>query len=196
MARLTRAESQARTREHVLDTAYELFLRDGYSVTSMERVADAAGYSKGAVYSNFATKNDLCLAVIDRVRLEQAARLIAEVGDSPDIESRIAGFTRWAERTIGDGAWTSLEVEFGIAGRHDPRIRAEIAARRRAVTATLAEVLQSEADAAGTALSRPPESAVTALIGLGVGLGVLRAVDPDVSIEPLIELLRQIMGGR
>jgi AcrR family transcriptional regulator len=40
-----------------------LFLRDGYAATSLEKVADEAGYSKGAVYSNFWNKDELCLAV-------------------------------------------------------------------------------------------------------------------------------------
>ncbi|MER5838148.1 TetR family transcriptional regulator, partial [Streptomyces sp. NPDC002130] len=78
MARLTRAESQARTREHVLDTAHDLFLHDGFTKTSIERVAEAAGYSKGAVYSNFATKNELCLAVLDRIALQQVAYDLAD----------------------------------------------------------------------------------------------------------------------
>lgn len=73
MARLTRAESQARTREQLIETAKQLFLRDGYSVTSLERVADEAGYSKGAVYSNFRNKDELCLAVLDRIHDEQVA---------------------------------------------------------------------------------------------------------------------------
>ena len=54
--RLTRPESQARTRAELIATARDLFLSDGYAGTSLERVAEAAGYSKGAVYSNFASK--------------------------------------------------------------------------------------------------------------------------------------------
>src|ERR1041384_2785727 len=73
MARMTRAESQANTRAQLLATARQMFFTDGYHPTSLEKVADAAGYSKGAVYSNFRNKDELCVAVLDEVRAERLA---------------------------------------------------------------------------------------------------------------------------
>src|SRR5699024_2058850 len=72
MSRLTRAESPAHTREQLVTTARELFLAHGYTATSLERVAETAGFSKGAVYSNFRNKDGLCLAVLDAIHEEQA----------------------------------------------------------------------------------------------------------------------------
>jgi len=60
---VSRAGRQAQTREALIRTAHELFLSDGYQVTSLDRVALEAGFSKEAVYSNFAGKEELCLAV-------------------------------------------------------------------------------------------------------------------------------------
>lgn len=194
MARLTRAESQARTREHILGTAQTLFLRDGFTATSTEQVAEAAGYSKGAVYSNFATKNDLCLAVLDRVRLEQASRLVAEVGDAPALDDRIAGFARWAEKNIGDSAWTALEVEFATCGRRDDAVREQFAQRRRAITDLIASLLQAQAEDLGGTLTMPADTAAVTLLGLGIGLGVQRAFDPTVPVQPLVDLLRQTVS--
>ncbi len=84
MARLTRAEAQAQTRRRLLDGAAVVFARRGFHGASLEEVADEAGYSKGAVYSNFVSKEELFLAVLaarfhDRTELyrqlaEQAAR--------------------------------------------------------------------------------------------------------------------------
>lgn len=70
-----RIAAQARTRETLVATATALFLRDGYAATSPEEVADEAGYSKGAVYSNFRNKDELCLAVVDAIRTDQAHRM-------------------------------------------------------------------------------------------------------------------------
>src|SRR5258708_32976215 len=109
MLRLTRTESQARTRDKLLATAKTCFLRDGYAATSLDGIADAAGYSKGAVYSNFKNKDELCLAVLDKIRAERAAQLVASVADKRTLEERIRGFEGWAERHIGDRACTSLE---------------------------------------------------------------------------------------
>lgn len=86
---MSRAERQARTREQLLATARALFLRDGYFATSLERVADAAGYSKGAVYSNFAGKDELCRAVLDEIHTEQGAQIIAAITAGPTLEDRL-----------------------------------------------------------------------------------------------------------
>jgi len=64
--RLTRRQSQERTRRRLLDVAVEVFMEKGFARASVEEIAERAGYSKGAVYSNFASKEDLALAVLDR----------------------------------------------------------------------------------------------------------------------------------
>jgi AcrR family transcriptional regulator len=63
---LTRADRQARTREELVDAAERLFTTNGFHATSIDAVADAAGYTKGAVYSNFASKEDLFFGVYER----------------------------------------------------------------------------------------------------------------------------------
>ena len=57
--RLTRAESRERTRAHLLEAAADVFAQRGFHGASVEEVADVAGYTKGAVYSNFASKDEL-----------------------------------------------------------------------------------------------------------------------------------------
>ena len=63
MARLTRAESQERTRRLLVEAATRLFLRDGFRATSLETIAEEAGFSRGAVYSNFASKTAIGVVV-------------------------------------------------------------------------------------------------------------------------------------
>src|SRR5262245_37129285 len=132
MARLTRAESQAQTRQQLVDTAKQLFFDDGYHPTSLEKVADAAGYSKGAVYSNFRNKDELCIAVLDQVRGERLAEIL-DIMKKPDSPSRIDALRVWAERIIGDPGWTSLEVEFAAHARHNAPLRHDLAARLDAI---------------------------------------------------------------
>src|SRR3954462_4706058 len=120
MARLTRAESQARTREQLIETAQLLFLRDGYSVTSLEKVADEAGYSKGAVYSNFRSKDELCLTVLDRIHDEQVALIAGALAGAEGVEGLLAAFQAWAERSIGDEAWTAPAGEVAVTARREP----------------------------------------------------------------------------
>src|SRR5262245_27653574 len=107
MRRLSRAESQARTRDKLLDVAKTAFLRDGYAATSLDHIAEAAGFSKGAVYSNFNSKDELCLAVLDTIRAERAATLATAIAGLDTLDDRLAAFERWAERNVGDRAWTA-----------------------------------------------------------------------------------------
>ncbi|MGW0580522.1 TetR/AcrR family transcriptional regulator [Streptomyces sp. NPDC002920] len=193
MARLSRAESQERTRERLVATARELFLHKGYAATSLGEVAETAGFSKGAVYSNFRSKGHLCLAVLDDVRAEQLTLLAASVmGDGP-VDDRLAAFTAWGEAHIGEEAWTTLEVEFLTGARHDGELRQEITARVAAVREVLAQLLVTLARDTGTTLAMPAEQAATALLGLGIGLGVQRIADPTAPTAVLTDTLRLIL---
>lgn len=195
MARLTRAESQARTRELLLATARRLFLRDGYHATSLEKVAETAGFSKGAVYSNFGTKDELCQTVIESVRAEQVQAIMdAFQGEGSD-EDRLAVFEAWAERTIGDPGWTLLEAEFAIhATRRDPGLRDQVATGGRAWTGALQMLLEAETRRRDLKLPLPAAELADALLSLGIGLGLRRAVDPSVSPRALTDTIRLILG--
>ncbi|APE33671.1 TetR family transcriptional regulator [Nocardia mangyaensis] len=195
MARMTRKESHALTRERLVDTAKRLFLADGYNVTSLEKVAATAGFSKGAVYSNFATKHELGLAVIDVVHVERAESLTDAVMAHDTMDERIAGFARWADENIGDMGWTALEVEFATSTRHMPEIRAELADRRRTLTAMLASLIQVQADEMGIDLPMSAEDAALQLLSLGIGLGVQRAIDPELPVSAIVDLLRRLIDS-
>jgi AcrR family transcriptional regulator len=195
MARLTRAESQARTREQLIETAKLLFLRDGYSVTSLEKVADEAGYSKGAVYSNFRSKDELCLTVLDRIHDEQVALIAGALAGAEGVEGLLAAFQAWAERSIGDEAWTALEVEFAVNARRDPLVRAELAARDKAIRDTIAGLLTGYAERFGITLPMSADDAATALLSLGIGLGVQRAIDPTIPVSVLPDVIRLFAGA-
>ncbi|MGQ0840606.1 TetR/AcrR family transcriptional regulator [Actinokineospora sp.] len=191
MPRLTRAESQARTRELLVATAKQLFLRDGYHATSLEKVADAAGFSKGAVYSNFRNKDELCLAVLDDIHAEQLLAIAQAIGGKP-LDDAIAVFSEWAERMIGDEGWTVLEVEFAVQARRDPALRAELAARDRAVRAAITALAQDLSDRTGPG-PLPPADLATALLSLGIGLGIQRVIDPTLPVHVLADTLRVLL---
>lgn len=190
MARLTRAESQARTRKQLIETAQKLFLADGYAVTSLEKVADVAGYSKGAVYSNFRNKNELCLAVLDAIHQDQADLMAATLADAHGLDELLAALRLWAEHSVGDQAWTALEVEFATNMRHDERIRHELAVRDKAIRDAIADLLQEHAERIGITLPMAPADCATAVLSLGIGLGVQRAVDPSIGVQVLPEVIR------
>jgi AcrR family transcriptional regulator len=194
VVRLTRAEAQARTRGALIDTATSAFLRDGYAATSLEKVADLAGYSKGAVYSNFRSKNELCLAVLDHIHAQQVHLIEQAMAGPATLEARLEVFREWAERTIGDPAWTGLECEFATHARNDPRVRCELARQEASVRDLLASVVTRTADELGSELPLPAGEAAAALLSLGIGLGVRRMVEPTTSVGVLIDVVAMLIG--
>ena len=190
MPRKTRAEAQAETRAQLVKTARQLFFDDGYYPTSLEKVADAAGYSKGAVYSNFRNKDELCTAVLDEVRAERLGEVL-EIFAKPDTPSRIDAIRDWAERVIGDPGWTTLEVEFAAHARPNDRLRTDLAGRLDGILQMLTTATES-AETSGLRL--PAREAATILLALGVGLGLLRSIDPQIPVSGLIDTLGLLTG--
>ena len=186
MSRMSRKESHAQTRERLIATAHRLFLTDGYNATSLTAVADEAGFTKGAVYSNFATKHELGLAVVDLLHEERATSLAESMAAADSVAGVLAAFERWAEQHIGDVGWTAMEVELATSTRMIPGVGQELAARRRELTSMLGAMLEHR-------LPVPPEDAAVQLLAMGIGLGVQRAFDPELPITALVDLLRSLL---
>lgn len=171
-ARLTRSESAALTRSELLEAAERRFLADGYHGTTLEAIAEDAGYSKGAVYSAFAGKADLFLALLDSIidrRLEAIGTLFAEHPMRQDRVSTIA------ERPVNvrDQQFFLLAMEFWLHARRDPDLLDQFAARYRRLRAGLA-ALATEAE---TPLGAEGWAIVT--LAISNGLALERSIDPD-----------------
>lgn len=195
MPRLTRRESQAKTRDALLATAKTCFLRDGYAATSLDGIAEAAGFSKGAVYSNFESKDELCLAVLDTIRLERAAALAAAMEGRESLEERLDALERWADTHLGDRAWTALEVAFAVHAARIEALSTKLSARQAAVHAAVVAIVEAEAARHALSLPMAPEAVATTILSLGIGLGVQRAIDPSLSPRALVSLVRHFVGA-
>jgi AcrR family transcriptional regulator len=191
----TRAQTQARTRNALLSTAARLFLRDGYGATSLERVAAEAGYSKGAVYSNFASKEALCLAVIERRHEEAYAALGAAMTAEHDVEQRLQALERWWEEHSGDQRWAKLQVEFAVLAGDGHGVQDALAARNRAQREVIAALLATQLESLGVELTIPLETLAMALHAFGVGLVIERLADPGVPATALGTTLRALVAA-
>ena len=112
MARLSREESQEITRTKLLAAARALFVQNGYGMTSLDRIADEAGFSKGAVYSNFSGKEDLFLEVLEeqgRTTLDRLMTALMTAGDDP--EAAIDCIATWSDAVSKSGNWPMLVLE-------------------------------------------------------------------------------------
>jgi AcrR family transcriptional regulator len=110
--RLTRAERRERTREDLISAAERRFVGGGFHATSVDDVTLEAGYTKGAVYSNFASKEDLFFAIYER----RVDRAVAEIERKIGEADPAAGLERLAaevaERRGRDDGWLAVFFEF------------------------------------------------------------------------------------
>ena len=106
--RLTRQESRLVTRAKLVDAAEKVFLREGFEHASVEQITEAAGFSRGAFYSNFNDKDDLALAVIDKRRRDVAKALKTFQRISDDPEQQRAALRNWFSKQWQERDWIAL----------------------------------------------------------------------------------------
>ena len=181
--RPSRAERQAQTREKLIAVARELFIADGYAATSLDKVAEAAGFSKGAVYSNFSGKEELCMEVVEAFTTET------------DFDGRIEAFTRWARTQLGNPLETALEAEFSAAARQSTYVAEQLRNRHRAITAEIARLLRTVVEEAGYDVAFDPDKAAVALLSLGIGMGAMRSLDARLDVDIAGETMRTLLRG-
>jgi AcrR family transcriptional regulator len=128
--RQTRVEKQAATRAALLEAAADAFTRVGYEAATVDGITEAAGFSRGAFYSNFDSKDELFLTLIEsRIsgRLEDIAAAFQE-GDSP--RERIISGGRYLDSLVAqDRQWCLLYMEFWGRAVREPKLRRRFAAQ-------------------------------------------------------------------
>jgi AcrR family transcriptional regulator len=201
--RETRAEKQARTRAELLATAARVFARRGYNGASVEEIAEEAGYSHGAVYSNFAGKADLFLAVLEEYMAERARELAATqigLGEEEPIEVRARALAdQWMERFARDRESFLLHMEFIAHAGRDPELAERFGTRSAALREAIAGYIGHYQEREGIEAALPPADLALVLRALGIGLAVEALVSPsDVRedlygdfVELLVGLLRE-----
>jgi AcrR family transcriptional regulator len=192
---LTRKEAQEQTRERVLVAAAKVFARRGYHRATVDEIASEAGFTIGALYSNFAGKEDLFLALADRQVSERVAE-VAAMGDAAeghepnkDAAEQLRAFL---ER---DPEWPLLFYEFWSLSVRNPELQGELAKRRDAIRDALAETLERVARRHGFKLRFPAPVLATAIAASLNGLAFERAADPNaLPDEVFAEFVTAVLG--
>ena len=188
MARMTRTESQAATRRRILDAAASVFARRGFHGASVDQVAEEADFTKGAVYSNFGSKDELFLAVLEarfRTQAQFYEDLARQAQASPDTE--LADLLPALDAP--NEVWCLLEFEFWLYALRNPDIGERMASLYRRYRAQLAPV------AAGYASDDiSPWEVVSAAIALYHGLTLQHHSDPGAIRPDLVARVLRALG--
>jgi len=173
----TRAARRAVTRERLVDAADRLFKRDGFHATAVDAVADEAGYTKGAVYSNFASKEELFFAVYERRLEARVAELNRLREDAPSARAALTAAVESAGRRSEDG-WMAVFFEFWAHVLRHPEHRERFAALHRRGLEPFVRAVEGFASEQDAEPPLPPELLATAHLALGNGLQLERLTRP------------------
>ena len=192
---LTRREKQQRTRKSLLKAAAQLFCKRGLEGASIDEVAQAAGYTKGAFYANFKSKEELFLVMLDErfatelERLDQALAGRQEPGE--EARAAAADFIHFA----GDEDWPKLYFQFVAHAARDEDFRQELATRHRAMRGRLAEILKRWKEGSGKVPPIPVEQLTAMMSFMADGFLVDRIVEPDLSEDLYTTMMAVFLRG-
>jgi AcrR family transcriptional regulator len=187
--RVSRQERREQTRAELLAAARRAFLRDGFHAASLDGIAEDAGYTKGAFYSNFASKDDVLVAVLDvhfRDRAEAYERLISSTDTVEDAYRAVARY--WHDANEREPEWSRLVIEFmAHASRHEHLRKAVRDVRQRGL-GRIVELVEQLAERHGVEYTVPIAELVRGSGALNRGLAVEQLLDPELSVEAFEEM--------
>lgn len=189
--RWTRERRLEHTRALLLDAAEDVFAEKGFAPATLDDIAYAAGYTKGAIYKHFATKEDLFLAVSDRYWRRYFDNFAEVMASAKQIGSRelddIAG--RWRQLSRDRGAeHAALGHEFALYLLRNPEARERVAAKRSEVVEQLAKFIVEGIDRLGGTLTISPSSFAHILVATSDAVVLAGELDDVDLYRPVIEM--------
>ena len=191
--RLTREEKKAQTRERLIEAAAKVFAEKGFAATSLDEVADAAGLTKGAVYSNFENKEDLVAAVLN-AHSDRLSGIRDIATESGTIEQQQAVAARLFSKTVAEERDAFLLfLDFTTYALRNPALYQEFLARHRVGREEIAQMIEENAPAAGGTFKTDADSAALILQVIGNGIALEKLIDPEGMPNDLFDKLLPIL---
>lgn len=139
--RLSREESHQRTRQLLLEAARAEIAKHGVTGASVRNIAEAAGFSQGAFYSNFADKETLLVVLTETLMLELAAdfQALIRAHETKTLEETLTGITQWLKRLHANRNLSMLTLELQMYANRNPSFSASLGQRKLSYLTAFAE---------------------------------------------------------
>jgi AcrR family transcriptional regulator len=179
-APLTRKERKAHTRARLMRSAAKVAAVRGLEGASLDLVAEEAGFTKGAVYANFESKEALFLAMLD----ERFAQRLAEIdrvlhgGGTIEEQARRAGGD-FIAAIAAEPEWERLFFEFAVFAARNDDFRAELVERYRGLRERIAALLEARAAELGIEPAVPPRQVALMTFAMANGVALERLLEPE-----------------
>lgn len=183
--RLTKEEKKQQTKEMLLNSAELIFSKKGYNGASVDEIAEEAGYSKGAVYSNFFNKENLFLALYDRRfndQLEEWVQVFENQLDNVNRAEKVEKLLISHSKNSQDTKWTLLMLEFTLYALRNEEARQKLASRYKLILSSMKEAISSHFIDKDISPEKIDEIVVS-LLSLETGLNILESIIPDLTNE-------------
>jgi AcrR family transcriptional regulator len=193
--RLTPERRREMTRNALVEAATEIFARRGFHAATLEEIAEAAGFTRGAIYSNFSSKEDLLLAAVDRYFDVILRAFTGVLQDRSGDEATTASAALLTYRVNRDEALMLLGLELRLYALRNPAFRPKLAELNRRHAQKVTAFIEEEAAAAGITMAIPARDLAELSRAATDGLFQYAAVDReradeyDRLVEKLFELL-------
>lgn len=195
--RLTREESRLQTRAHLLAAAKRLFVDRGFGATSLRDIAAEAGYTQGAFYSNFESKEALFVELMrerSRTQVADIVRVLSDPAASGD--DILHALDIWSKTVDAEPEWSVLGVEFKLNGRRNPAF----AKASQALLDTHRDGLAYCIEQIFARMKKVPPESPTVLamsfMGLSQGLSLQQSILSEVPIGHMIMVfLRSLLAS-
>ena len=189
--KLTRERRRQQTRDVLIAAATEVFAQRGYEGASLEEIAETAGFTRGAIYKNFAGKEDLFFAVTDRFNelvIDGFRAIAPSTADSKEWDiSRLAELWRASVDDFDD--LFAIGKEFELYVLRNPAARERAIEHRRKNQALVAEFIEEVADRSGMTLRLPAPTLASIILAAADGLAYAARIDGQDLFAPFLELL-------
>ena len=198
---LTPERRRAMTRQHLLDAAAIVFARNGFHGSTLDEVAATAGFTKGAVYSNFKSKDDLFLELLND-RVDRQFAVVSEILESGSHDAaeqfpRIREILR-SDRFFWDESFVTLWLEFVLYARRNPEAHAKLVTSAQRSRALVTALIEHEYATVGVRPNYPTSDLAEISLALFNGLGIDRLVNPssitEQTLDTTLSLLYDAMG--
>src|SRR5215467_12470531 len=124
-------ERSEATRARLIRAAEKIFARDGFEAAKLEEIAAEAGYTRGAFYANFESKEDLFFALLEG-EISRRINIVEEMTQRVhDPKDRLNAFREFFLTVFQDRRWSLLALEFKLFAVRHPEVKARLAAMNR-----------------------------------------------------------------
>ncbi len=197
-AALTPERRRALTRTHLLTAAAEVFAERGYDRASLDEIARRAGFTKGAVYSNFENKEELFLALYHQ-RQEQMLEAFFDAAATPDPQNAAARVTDVYRRLAPSPDELALWLEFQLYARRNPALLERLRADNRVMHERLVASVEDHWRTRGITPGLPADLLARLYVAIFDGVAQQQALDPastpDELFARLVDFLDQAVAA-